>query len=58
MKIIETKEMCDILGVSRVTLNKLREQGLPHYKMERRVKYNVDDVLKWLEKEKGVNYDS
>lgn|GEM_PF-6726703 len=58
LKIVDSKEMEEILGVSKVTLTKLRDAGMPHYKLERMIKYNVDDVVKWLESEYGVNYNN
>lgn len=48
------KETCDILQVSRSTLNALRKRGLPHYKIGRTLRYEEKDLLQWLSEQRKI----
>lgn len=39
----------ELLGISRQTLYNYRKKGMPHIKLsERLIRYNKDDVLRWM----------
>lgn len=50
-KLITTKELCDYLNLSRTTIERYREEGMP-YKIigPRNVRFEKSKVLEWLEK--------
>ena len=49
-KIIDTKALCDMIGVTRQAVYKWRKQGMPTtvWKNNGTIRYNLDDVLLWL----------
>lgn len=49
---ITTKELCDLLKVSRQTLTNWRKEGLPHEKFGKLVRFNKEKVYKWLKERK------
>ena len=52
-KILYTKkELANKLKVSLSTINNLIKKGVPHIKMEKAVRFDFDEVLKWI-KERG-----
>jgi hypothetical protein len=42
------KELRQKLWINRGTVLKLRKQGLPHIKIGRLIRYDLNDVLTWL----------
>ena len=44
------KELCYVLGISSLTLIKLRNLGLPVAKVKLRRLYDLDEVKEWLER--------
>lgn len=53
-KLLVTKQVADLLGISASTLEKARSTGIgnypPYIKVGRCVRYRLADVLTWLEK--------
>jgi len=48
-KLCDKKEICEWLGISRATLDRWREKGLPYIKGERAVRFDKSEVKKWME---------
>jgi len=49
-KLLTTKEVMDLLGVSRTTLWRLRkDEGLPSFKVGGTYRFDRNEVLKWIE---------
>lgn len=48
-KLITTRQLSERLGVSRVTLTNWRKLGLPYIKLGYAVRYDVEDVMNWLD---------
>ncbi len=45
------KELAELLGFSEAYINILmKDEGLPHIKVGRAVRYQVGDVVSWLQK--------
>ncbi|MGE0171840.1 MAG: helix-turn-helix domain-containing protein [Oligoflexales bacterium] len=44
------KRLAEILGMSTSFVNKWMRRGLPYYKVGGRVRFNLDEVLVWLER--------
>lgn len=43
------KELCDWLKISKTTAERWRKEGMPYCKLsERSLRFNVDDVNKWI----------
>lgn len=47
-KLITTKELQDLLGVSRRTIYRWIEKGLPKIKVENTLRFSKPEVEKWL----------
>lgn len=45
---IDSKELCDKLGIHINTLYKYIKKGMPHIKLERKLLFNYDEVINWL----------
>ena len=49
-KIVSSKEVMRLLGVSKSTLKRWREtEKLPYYKISRKVFYRTDELNLWFE---------
>lgn len=47
------RDMCDMLKISRKTLNNWMDKGLPHYKIfGSTVRFNKQEVQTWLTEQK------
>ncbi|AKU43387.1 DNA-binding protein [Bacillus phage Silence] len=49
---LTTDELAEKLGVSFMTIHRLRKKGLPCVKIGRSVRFDVKDVSEWIEKQK------
>ena len=49
---LNKKELAKELNISESMVNKLIAKGLPHIKVGSAVRFNLDEVIKWL-KERG-----
>lgn len=45
---INEKELCNWLKINRNTAWRWRKQGLPHIGGKKAIRYNKEDVEKWL----------
>ncbi|BBX35747.1 hypothetical protein MMAG44476_11099 [Mycolicibacterium mageritense DSM 44476 = CIP 104973] len=56
-KLLTPKELADILGVSQETLaqNRYLGQGVPYIKVGKRVRYQLNDVIAYLEANRVSN---
>ena len=46
---VTTKELMEILKVSRDSVVRWRAEGMPYEKISRTVRFNLENVLKWIE---------
>jgi excisionase family DNA binding protein len=59
-KYIKTNELMDYLGVSRTTLYRLRQRGLPSQRIGGTVVFKLSEVDEWIQEtdsEEGKVYD-
>ena len=49
-KYLNTDEACEFLGISRPTLYRLKKQGLPYFKLGGSLKFDKEDLVKWIER--------
>jgi len=47
-KMLTAKEMCEWLGITRVTLKKWCEKGLPVYRGDKLLRFDVEEAKDWL----------
>jgi excisionase family DNA binding protein len=53
MTYLTAKELQEKLNISRSTLYRLREKGLPNKKIGyRTIRYDLEEVLEWLDEQK------
>jgi excisionase family DNA binding protein len=52
--ILTKKQLADYLKVTERTIDRLREEGLPCFNVGKVIRFDRDEVLKWL-KENGKN---
>lgn len=50
-EILTIDELAEYLKVSRVTINRLRDRGLPWFKVGKNVRFKKNEVLKWLDEQ-------
>lgn len=58
--LITEKELIDQIRLTRPTIVRLRKQGMPHIKLERAVRYDLEDVIGWLKErsdKRGLDKD-
>ena len=42
------KELCDMMKVTRTTIDNWRKEGLPYKKFGKIVRFDKDEVMEWL----------
>ena len=53
IRLLTEAQVCEELGVTRVTLQRWRKSGMPYVALgSRMVRYNLFDVMQWLEERK------
>ena len=52
-KLVTDRELSEILGLSRSTISRLRTLGLPYKKIGRSVRYDLEEVKKWIDENKN-----
>lgn len=45
---LNTKEACELLGVSRTKLYELKKEGLPYIKLGGSLRFDKDQVIEWV----------
>ena len=48
---ITTKELCEWLKISHNTANNWRRKGLPHVRVGNTVRYDREEVKKWMQEQ-------
>ncbi|SHF60633.1 transcriptional regulator, AlpA family [Desulforamulus putei DSM 12395] len=48
-ELLTTDEICEWLKVTRRTIERWRKNGLPFFKIGSSVRFNKEEVLKWIE---------
>lgn len=52
-EILNADEMAQYLDLSKQTIYKLiKEESMPHYRAGKSIRFNLEEVLKWLEENK------
>ena len=54
-KMITVKELQEILRISRQTVMRWRQEGMPHYKHQASVRFELEEVKKWLRERSEEN---
>ena len=49
-EVLNLKELCEFLSMSRATIYNLKKEGLPYYKIGKAIRFTRNDVLEWLKK--------
>jgi excisionase family DNA binding protein len=49
-KLVNTDELAKQLGVSPMTVFRLREKGLPTIKVGNSVRFDLNDVIEWMKR--------
>lgn len=47
---LTVENLCELLQVSRVTVYRWREQGMPYIKIGRNIRFEKEKVLEWIRK--------
>lgn len=47
-----TKSVCSFLGISRGTLAALRRDGMPVVYVQKSIRYELEEILRWLKSNK------
>lgn len=47
-KYLTTTEVCEKLNIHRNTLKRWRDQGLPYHKVNRSIRFDMDEVSDWV----------
>ena len=54
-KLLNAKEVANLIGVKPSTIYQWTHQGfIPHVKVGKLVRFNVDSVMKWLSEKESV----
>lgn len=53
--LIDTPQLAEYLSINKHTVYVWRTQGMPNIKVGSQYRYNIDDVLKWLESRSAKN---
>jgi predicted DNA-binding transcriptional regulator AlpA len=48
---LTTKQLCEKYQVGRSTIMRWREQGMPYLGKDRSIRYNPEEVEKWLKEQ-------
>lgn len=46
--ILDTKQLCEDLKISRATLYRYRQIGLPTIQVNKKLMFDKEEVIKWL----------
>jgi len=53
-ELITLDELRNILKISRTTIDAWRKEGMPFQKIGRGVRFNKEETLEWIKKNKGT----
>ena len=48
--LITVNELCEIMKVTRTTVDNWRKQGMPYKKFGKMVRFDKEEVMEWLKK--------
>lgn len=49
-KLLDVKEVAEMLGVSTVTVHRLKKEGkIPYIKIGGSLKFDIEDINKWID---------
>lgn len=51
MELLTKSDLAKALKVSRPTVNNYLKKGMPHYKVSRAVRFDFEEVKKWIKEE-------
>ena len=54
-KLMDTPQLAEYLSINKHTVYVWRTQGMPNIKVGSQYRYNIDEVLKWLESRSAKN---
>ena len=49
---LNTKELAKVLNVHYNTIYNLIEKGMPHYKVGKVLRFNLEEIKEWLKQQK------
>jgi DNA binding domain, excisionase family len=52
-ELLTVEELSDILKISRTTIDRWRKEGMPFMKIGRGIRFEFEDVKRWLDNNKG-----
>jgi excisionase family DNA binding protein len=52
MDFITTKDLCQYLKVTKTTIERWRDKGLPFTRVGRGIRFKLDEVMLWLDDQK------
>lgn len=50
LTLLTKKELAEVLKISEVSVNRYLTQGMPHIKVGRNVRFQLEEVLEWFKK--------
>ena len=53
--LMDTPQLAEYLSINKHTVYVWRTQGMPNIKVGSQYRYNIDEVLKWLESRSAKN---
>ena len=53
--LMDTPQLAEYLSINKHTVYVWRNQGMPNIKVGSQYRYNIDEVLKWLESRSAKN---
>jgi excisionase family DNA binding protein len=51
VKYLNSGELCEVLNIHRNQLQRMIKQGIPHIRIGREYRFNLNDVLAWLKEQ-------
>ena len=52
-ELLTTIELAEVLNVSRQTIFNWRKEGMPFYKINKAVRFDLVEIKEWLQTKKG-----
>lgn len=55
-KLVKEKQLLETMSLSRTTVHRMKESGLPHYKVGRSTRFLEDEVRVWIENVWNIDF--
>lgn len=55
-KLVKERQLMETMNLSRTTVHRMKESGLPHYKVGRSTRFLEDEVKVWIENVWNVDF--